>query len=80
MDELIVPRKHNSWVDMMKQVGLVAVVNLQFSSLFYFFSFSSLILLDLFCGDFGGVPIVMIKSVMLVELLLTRTIVQVRSA
>ena len=33
------PRKHNSWVDMMKQVGLVVVVNLQFSSLFYFFSF-----------------------------------------
>ena len=80
MDELIVPRKHNSWVDMMKQVGLVVGVNLQFSSLFYFFSFSSLILLDLFCGDFGGVLIVMTNSVMLVELLLSRTIVQVRSA
>ena len=61
VDELIVPRKHNSWVDMMKQVGLVAVVNFPFSSLFYSFSFSSLVLLDLFCGDFGGVPIVMTK-------------------
>ena len=64
VDELIVPRKHNSWVDMMKQVGLVVVVNLQFSSLFYFFSFSSLILLDLFCGDFGGVPIIMTNKEM----------------
>ena len=35
VDELIVPRKHNSWVDMMKQVGLVAVVNFPFSSLFF---------------------------------------------
>ena len=61
VDELIVPRKHNSWVDMMKQVGLVAVVNFPFSSLFYSFSFSSLVLLDLFCGDFGGVPIIMTK-------------------
>ena len=39
VDELIVPRKHNSWEDMMRQVESVAVVNLQFSSLFYFFSF-----------------------------------------